>query len=642
ARPQHYRVYSSPNEAMWCCVGTGMENHEKYGEFIYTRQHDSLYVNLFVPSELNWEENGYKIRQETNFPDEAQTKLIITNNLSKSLKLFIRYPKWVAIGALKIIVNTDTLSFTAQPSSYVMINRTWQTGDSIKVLLPMSTTIEQLPNVSKYIAFMHGPILLGAKTSTKDLSGLVADDSRWGHIANGSLEALDKAPIIVGDDRNTFASKLIPVEGKPLTFTAPDLFPADSFKTLTFEPFFRIHDARYMMYWMTLKQSEYQHVIDSLAVIETLKLELENRTIDDVATGEQQPEVDHAMQSSNSYSGNHQNEFWRDARDGGYFSYSLATNGERNLSLFVRYWGNESGNRTFDILIDGIKLTSENISRWKISGFVNQEYPIPNSMIEGKKNIRITFQSQNITGYVAGGVFYLRLLRQPLTPNLKPVSNALFDFGTTTSPLVGDAIQISENSYLNDSYGWFTTTTNNIISRDRGTTANDELRDFCMSSIRSTFKVFVENGTYHVTLKQGDMSYAHDMMSVSVNGVTKIPYATSALGNFDTNEFDMDTDQNMLVFSFADVGGTDINWVVNSLKIEKINVDGLKEISDNIKLAQETVITIYDTVGKRLFYDKLRSRDIDNIMMATIKKRGTYLIVFNYKGIFKGVKYILH
>ena len=102
ARPRSYRVYSAPNEAMWCCVGSGMENHGKYNEFIYTHQHDSLFLNLFIASELNWKEKGIKIRQETNFPYEEQTKLIVTEG-SSHFKLMIRYPSWVEDGALKDI-----------------------------------------------------------------------------------------------------------------------------------------------------------------------------------------------------------------------------------------------------------------------------------------------------------------------------------------------------------------------------------------------------------------------------------------------------------------------------------------------------------------------------------------------------------
>jgi DUF1680 family protein len=89
---------------MWCCVGSGMENHGKYNEFIYTQLNGSLFLNLFIASELNWKEKRIKIRQETNFPFEEQTKLIITEGSSR-FKLWIRYPSWVKDGALKILVN---------------------------------------------------------------------------------------------------------------------------------------------------------------------------------------------------------------------------------------------------------------------------------------------------------------------------------------------------------------------------------------------------------------------------------------------------------------------------------------------------------------------------------------------------------
>ena len=417
ARPRHYRVYSAPNQAMWCCVGTGMENHGKYGEFIYTHAHDSLFVNLFIASELNWKAKGVRMKQETLFPEEERTKLTISVDAPTQFKLMIRHPFWVPAGKLKVLVGADTLNIQSQPSTYVTVDRTWAGGEVITVLLPMHNTIEQLPNVSSYIAIMHGPILLGAKTGTEDLTGLVADDSRWGHIASGKMLALDQAPIMVGD-RTTFPTKLIPVAGKSLTYTAQGLFVTKADSALTLEPFFRIHDSRYMMYWLTLTKSRYQTTVDSLAAVQKASLLLEARTIDKVAPGEQQPEVDHKLQSLNSHTGNYQNEFWRDAStdctggNGGYFSYSMLTNKESNLSLMVRYWGNEGCSRTFDILINGVKLVTENIiGKWNKSAFVNVEYPIPNSMVTGKDTIIVRFQA---TSGVAGGVYHLRVLRSPV------------------------------------------------------------------------------------------------------------------------------------------------------------------------------------------------------------------------------------
>jgi uncharacterized protein len=145
--------------------------------------------------------------------------------------------------------------------------------------------------------------------------------------------------------------------------------------------------------------------------VEKVKIDLQNRTVDFVAPGEQQPEADHAMLTSNSTTGNHWNEFWRDARNNGYFSYLLSTGGETALSLMIRYWGAEWGNRKFEIWIDEEKLISEdNTGRWNQSRFHNVDYTIPEHMVRDKKNIRVKFQS--VPGSTAGAVYYIRLLRK--------------------------------------------------------------------------------------------------------------------------------------------------------------------------------------------------------------------------------------
>jgi hypothetical protein len=407
ARPRHYRVYSAPNEAMWCCVGTGMENHAKYNQFIYTHVKDTLFLNLFIASELNWKEKGVKIKQETNFPYDEQTKITISEGTS-NFKLMIRYAGWVSKGELKIAVNGKNVSYSALPSSYVGIERNWRKGDVVQITLPMHNSVEHLPNVSEYLAFMHGPVLLGAKTGTEDLKGLIADDGRWGQYAAGEYLLVDQAPILIDDDIQHLGDKLLQVKDKQLNFrlSVKMINPVE----LTLEPFYSIHDARYIIYWLSLTNSGYKTYTDSLAKIEKEKLSLEKRTLDYVATGEQQPETDHAMQKENSGTGNNLNEFYRDARNGGYFSYDLATKSETNLSLLLRYWGAEWGNRKFDIYIDDEKLlTEDNTNKWNQSMFKNVVYPIPDSMVKGKTHVRIKFQA--LPGTTAGAIYIVRLLR---------------------------------------------------------------------------------------------------------------------------------------------------------------------------------------------------------------------------------------
>ncbi|MDA3821367.1 MAG: glycoside hydrolase family 127 protein [Bacteroidales bacterium] len=407
ARPRHYRVYSAPNEAMWCCVGTGMENHGKYNQMIYTHRTDSLFLNLFIASELNWKDKGVKIKQETKFPYEEQTKFEVVEG-SSTFTLMIRYPSWVNKGAMIINVNGKDVPYEGNPSSYIAIKKKWKKGDRVSITLPMHNSVEYMPNIPEYICFMHGPVLLGAKTGTEDLKGLIADDGRWSQYGGGELLPVDKAPIIIEDDMQLLAEKLVPVKDQPLNFklNVKMINPVE----LTLEPFYQIHDARYMMYWLALTNDGYQYYLDSLANIEKTKLAIEKRTIDHIATGEQQPETDHALQKDMSGTGNNMNEFWRDARNGGYFSYDLYTNSESNLSLFVRYWGAEYGARKFDIFIDDEKLvTEDNTGRWNQSMFKDVLIPIPDSMLSGKSNIRVKFQAHPRN--TAGAVYMIRLLR---------------------------------------------------------------------------------------------------------------------------------------------------------------------------------------------------------------------------------------
>ena len=292
----------------------------------------------------------------------------------------------------------------------------------------MYTHVEDLPGVTDYVALLHGPIVLSAKTGTANLNGLVADDGRWSHIASGALESLDQAPMLASK-KEDIPSKVEPVKGEPLHFKAPYLFAKQKDASLLLQPFYEVHDARYMMYWMVLTDPS---ILDRLEKEQKEALALDEKTVDKVAPGEQQPEVDHKMKIENSTSGTHQGEFYRDAGkcsggDGGLISYEFETNSEDSLSLMVRYWGNEGCTRTFDIKIDDEKLTTETISnRWKKDEFVNVTYPIPDAMIKGKKIVRISFTASS--GMV-GGIFGVRLLRNKPKPvvedppiSIKPVA----------------------------------------------------------------------------------------------------------------------------------------------------------------------------------------------------------------------------
>ena len=393
ARPRHYRNYSAPNEAMWCCVGTGMENHGKYGQFVYTHKGDNLFVNLYVSTELNWKERGIVLRQETGFPYTENSKITIAQGKGK-FTLQVRYPGWVKPGEFDVKVNGKPVSIVTGPSSYVAISRQWKKGDVVELTFPMHNSIKYLPNLPQYIALMHGPVMLAMKTGTEDLVRLIADDSRFGQLAVGKKLPVDQAPILINNNLEDIANQLVPVAGKPLHFTLTTRMENEIRNELM--PFFELHDSRYMMYWLALSENSYKGYLDNLAKREQERQALEDRTVDKVQPGEQQPESDHFMETDRSNVGNTNDVFYRDASDGHYFSYLLQTGGQTELSLRLKYWGvGEWKSHEFDILVDDVVVTSvNNTGKYRISEFKYETYPIPAELLKGKKQVRVKFQAK--------------------------------------------------------------------------------------------------------------------------------------------------------------------------------------------------------------------------------------------------------
>lgn len=319
-RPNHYRVYSQPETSMWCCVGSGLENHTKYGELIYSHSENDVFVNLFVPSELNWKEKGIQLTQTNNFPYENATQLILKLKKSKAFSVNIRYPKWAK--NLQILVNGKSEPFTGTPSHYINLKRNWKNGDKIAIQFTMETKLEYLPDGSNWAAFVRGPIVLAAKTSTNDLTGLYADDSRMGHEAKGKLYPINEAYALVDNSKN-YVSKLQAIDNMN--------FKMDS---LLLQPFYQIHDARYQMYFQTFTNEEYINQKENQKQQEAALLALEAITVDKINCGEQQPEVDHQYKGEQSNSGYDDDKFWRSTRS--YISYQLANKNKAGKYIEIK------------------------------------------------------------------------------------------------------------------------------------------------------------------------------------------------------------------------------------------------------------------------------------------------------------------
>ncbi len=405
-RPEHYRVYSQPEQAFWCCVGSGMENPGKYGEFIYSQAADGLYVNLFIASELSATNLGLTLQQETAFPDEAQTRLRLQLKTPATFTLHLRHPSWVAAGELKVRVNGEPMAVSSKPSSYLALRREWRDGDRVEMELPMRTMVEPLPDGSAWVAFLHGPIVLVAPAGTNALVGLRADHTRMGHVAHGPLVPLDRAPTLLASIADLPKHVVVDQDAGPLRFRIVDVVEPAAPKGLPLVPFFRLHDARYQMYWATATREEFLARRESLAAEERTRMAREAATLDSVAIGEQQSEVEHGFAGEETETGMHENRRWRHGRS---FQYMLNTRNSQAAELAITYWGGDTG-RTFDILVDGRVVATEELKGAQPGKFFERRYPIPADILQSAANGRITvkFVAKN---WLAGGVYEVRLVR---------------------------------------------------------------------------------------------------------------------------------------------------------------------------------------------------------------------------------------
>lgn len=410
ARPGHYRVYSTPNSAMWCCVGTGMENHGKYGQFIYTHSGDTLGVNLFVPSRLNWREKGVTIEQITDFPDAETSKIVVKAPKPLTFTMKVRVPGWTPDGAMQVAVNGKPQKIGTTPSTWACITRKWKDGDTLALTMPFDIALEPLPNAPQYVAIMRGPVLMAANVGTDDLYGLLSDDGRWAHIAHGPLKSIFSEPFLIGEREEilTGLRAMKPVEGKKSAysaeglFTIPDLDAEGTTRPIVLQPFASLHDCRYAMYWPMMTKAEYAKFRNDVRQKEAETLRLDAITVDAVTLAEQQPEVDHAMRHSDTSIGNSEGEPWRSANSRGYMTFTLDTKGSDALALMLRL--HEADDRDFEILVDDEPICRQGREETK-TGFANHTYQIPARLLQGKETVDVTLRG------ATGRLSKLRLIK---------------------------------------------------------------------------------------------------------------------------------------------------------------------------------------------------------------------------------------
>lgn len=242
-KPGTFKVYSTPNDSWWCCVGTGFENHAKYGEAIYFHDDNNLYVNLFIPSEVAWKEKGIQLRQETLYPEKESTKLTVLYTGGNEFGLNLRVPSWASPG-VKVKINGANHMVKSLPGSYIRLERKWKKGDVIELTMPMSIRTIATNDNPHIVAIAYGPLVLAGAMGKEGMSPGAPFAEDQDDLNKNPIPAGLKTVLQLGNKRVTEFIRKNP-EKSPLAFDLRDL----SQEKVTLVPYYQVDRERYVVYW---------------------------------------------------------------------------------------------------------------------------------------------------------------------------------------------------------------------------------------------------------------------------------------------------------------------------------------------------------------------------------------------------------
>lgn len=400
-RPGFFKYYGDAGNAFWCCTGTGLENHAKYGRGIYAHQgNETLFVNLFIASTLTWQERGVVIEQRTRFPAEPRTELIVRATGPTRFTLAVRVPAWVARDA---DVRVNGVREQARPGAdgYVAITREWNDGDSIAIALPMNLRVEPLAHTPNIVAILYGPVVLAGELGRDGLEGI----DLYPRGENQYRNYVPPSPPVLVAEPTDVLNHIEPVPFKPLTWRTHHIVrPAD----LTLVPFYAVHHERHVVYWTSYTPAEWPAEEKRRADAEAEERALAARTVDDVVCGEQQPEVDHHFRGERAESAYTFGHSARWARNGGWFEYRLAADPARPMELQCTWWGGDTG-RVTELLVDGEQIAAQAIDNTAPDRRHVTTHAIPAQLTRGQGQVVVRFRAP--ADRRTGQLYSVRMLR---------------------------------------------------------------------------------------------------------------------------------------------------------------------------------------------------------------------------------------
>jgi len=403
-KPGAYRTYSTAEDSFWCCVGTGMENPARFGEAIYARSKDALYVNLYLASEVAWREQGLRLVQRTRFPEQEGTRLELALEKPARFALRVRRPDWASAG-WGVSVNGSPQP-AGEPGTYVALEREWRDGDVVELRLAMSLRAESMPDDASVVAFLKGPIVLAADLGRRGLDPA----KRQGPEAPELVEdATTRMPTLVAASASDALGRLLPT-GEPLTFRSSGIGRPDE---VELRPFYSLYDRRHSVYLrVETEASRAAREARERAAVAAQRA-IDARTVDSVVAGVLTDEEAHGLEQERASAWSREGRSCRSTRYGGSWSYTLRLPADGPAAVRVAYWGGETWRHLFEVVAEGETLATQALFDDRPGELYEVEYPLPDRLTRGRERVRVGFRTGPAQS--TGSVFGVRVVR-PASP----------------------------------------------------------------------------------------------------------------------------------------------------------------------------------------------------------------------------------
>lgn len=429
------REYQDMQRSFTCCVGSGLESHALHGDGLYYRSDDKLWVNLYAPSEAEWAEAGVGIATETDFPLGESATITLHMDGSREMTLALRRPYWAGAG-FAVSVNGSPVDVSMAPSrdrdatgnvqddpadprglaryespdpvsTFVEIRRRWRDGDRVEVHLPKTLRLEPTPDDPRRASILWGPLVLAGDLGPEIRRGRRGPDEEGEQAPPGSV------PVIVAAERPV-SEWLKPVAGRPGRFrvegVAREPDSAGRVREVELEPMYSLHRRLYTTYWDFFTPEEWERERAEYAAEAERKAALEAATLAYLEPGET-----YFDRPFNLQDGGGSTPARIDGRPGrrgsSWFSYDLPMDPDRPTTLILTYHSDDrrGSPATFDVLVDGTVVTTQQVGRQEPPRFYDVEIPIPRHLTRGKQTVTVRFEPREEDRVAT--IFGIRLIR---------------------------------------------------------------------------------------------------------------------------------------------------------------------------------------------------------------------------------------